>query len=404
MNRYFNIQSTIITLLLIPSAYAVADIAPDPMTAGKALQQFDGEVTEVRMVDEDVLVRVFKNEILTVAEFSMYNEGETETIEVGFPYSYEGEFIEFQVFMNGMEVEARDGKKENVGIKKVTVFWKLWNMTFEQGKSYDIRVEYKTRTYEMEHTFLWTDSYISMPASEIEKAVKLTKSGSVSYWLDTGKAWKGVLDRCRIEFELVDKLDDNIRSWWPGDGSFTGSGMVWEYADYEPTGRITMRYYPNMVVEDIPPYLLDLLKQYPNDPHLASSVGTTLRSDFDKKDLALAVYHSFLASWDGHIPQLMEYASGGRCRYNIRGAGGSFYMTWRMAKLLFDQYEKQGTLDKVIDVAPAVSKICNAIADSLDTCGNLPESNVRIYTDAIELLDRSNSILEAERLPAGAAK
>ncbi len=133
MNRCRIIQFAI-TILLIPNTGVLADIAPDPMTAGKALQEFDGEATEVRMVSEDVLVRVFESEIITVAEFFMYNEGETDTMEVGFPYAYEGEYIEFRAFVNGLEVDTRDGKKEHVGRKKMTVFWKLWEMTFEKGE------------------------------------------------------------------------------------------------------------------------------------------------------------------------------------------------------------------------------------------------------------------------------
>ena len=396
MNRCRIIQFAI-TILLIPNTGVLADIAPDPMTAGKALQEFDGEATEVRMVSEDVLVRVFESEIITVAEFFMYNEGETDTMEVGFPYAYEGEYIEFRAFVNGLEVDTRDGKKEHVGRKKMTVFWKLWEMTFEKGESCSVRVEYRTKTYEMEHALLWTESYMPMPQSEINEAQKLTKHGSVSYLLDTGKAWKGVLDHCSVEFELVGRTEENIMSYGPKDGTFTGSGMIWEYLDYEPKGFISMRYYPNIAVDDIPPFLLGLLKKYPNDPHLASSVSARLSPDFEDRETGLQIYHSFLANWDQQIPQLMEYASGGRCRYHFGGTGGRFYTIWRMAKILFEQYERQGTLEKAADIAPNVSRICSAIADSLDTCGNLPGNNARLYEDSIHLLGQANDLLEKKK-------
>ena len=393
MNRYQTISSVLTILLMVLAGSAPADVAPDPLTAGKALQKFDGEVTQVRMVAEDVLVRVFDCEIVTVAEFSMHNEGETVSMEVGFPYFYEGNFVEFRAYVNDQEIKVRDGKKENVGRKKSTVLWKLWDMTFDKGEAYDIRVEYRTKTYEYEHAFLWTDQY-SMPKNEIDEAQRLTKHGLVSYYLDTGKAWKGVLDHCRVEIELVGRADANIESGWPEGGRFTGSGMVWEYYDYEPAGRVNIRYYPNMAVKSIPVFMLELIEKYPADPHLASSVGTTVYGDFHDKDLSSEVYHSFLARWDGKIPQLMEYASGGRCRFSFKGAAGDFYTIWRMAKLLFMQYERQGTLDKAVDIAPNVSMICNAIADSLDTCGSLPKSNADLYRDAIELLDQSNILME----------
>ena len=381
-------------LLTISTARASADIAPDPLTAGRVLQQFGGEKTSVRMVAEDVLVRVFQNEVVTVAEFSMHNEGETVTMEVGFPYFYQGSFLEFRAYVDGREMEVRDGKQENVGRKKSTILWKLWDMTFEEGTSCEIRVEYKTKTYEFEHMFLWTDSYTAMPAGEIERAEELTRTGKVSYYLNSGKAWKGVLDRCRIEFELVGRTDANIEGYGPLDGVLTGRGVVWEYTDYEPVGYVNLRYYPNMAVSDIPSYLLEILEKYPHDPHLASSVGTQLRGDFRDIGLSSEVYHSFLAGWDGRIPQLMEYASGGRCRYDFNGEGGAFYMTWRMAKILLDQYEEQGMPERAADIAPVISKISGAIADSLDTCGNLPKRNARLYEDAVELLQRSNRLID----------
>jgi hypothetical protein len=396
MNRYQTISSVIIILLMALSGSALADVAPDPLTAGEALQQRDKETTDVRMVAEDVLVRVFECEIITVAEFSMYNEGETVTMEVGFPYLYQGNFIEFRAYVDDREVKVREGKQENVGRKKTTILWKLWDMTFEKEGSCKIRVEYRTKVYEHEHSFIWTEYYI-MPQTEIDEAQRLTKYGSVTYYLDTGKAWKGVLDHCRVEFELVGRTDANIESSWPEGGIFTGSGMVWEYSDYEPTGRVTLQYYPNMAVKSVPEYMFELLEKYPNDPHLASSIGTKLYGRLHDIDLSSEVYHSFLANWDGQIPQLMEYASGGRCRFNYKGAAGDFYTIWRMAKLLFMQYERQGTLEKAVDIAPNVSKICSAIADSLDTCGNLPESNAHLYEDAVYLLNQSNSLIDTEK-------
>ena len=152
-----------------------------------------------------------------------------------------------------------------------------------------------------------------------------------------------------------------------------------------------------MPVKEIPRFLLGILEQYPNDPYLASSVASTLGSNFKKKDLAFEIYHAFLARWNGPIPQLMEYASGGRCRFNFKSAGGDFYMTWRMASMLFKELEKHGTLIEAADIAPTVSRMSSAIIDSLDTCGNLPKSNANLYTNAVKLLELSNSCIEEHK-------
>ncbi|UCF06231.1 MAG: hypothetical protein JSV33_04175 [bacterium] len=394
MIKYPHIPAAVLFFFLIPLRFAGADIAPDPMTGGYALRRYDEEMTDVRMVAEDVVVRVFENKIVTTADFSMHNEGETVRMDVGFPYSYPGEFIEFRAYVNGRRVNVKDGKKKNVGRKKVTVFWKLWNMTFRKGRSYDIRVEYKTKPFEP-HIFTGENRYSSLPEDTYKEMQTLTRSGSVFYWLGTGKHWKGKLDRCRIAFELVGKSSDNIRSYGPDDGIFTGTGVVWEYNEYEPRSFMHMRYYPNMVVKDIPSYLCGIIEQYPDDPKLASDIGRSIQSRFGDEELKHKIYHSFLARWDEPIPQLMEYASGRRCRFDFK-SNGRFYTTWRMARILFKEYERQGNLEKVIDIAPIVSRISGAIVDSLDTCGNLPKTNANLLKNAKELLDISNSLIDKE--------
>jgi hypothetical protein len=397
MNRSLPSSSLILFISLILASPAAADIAPDPLTAGTNLKTFKDEPTDVRMVWEDVRVKVSGGEISTVADFHMHNEGGTVTMEVGFPYVYEGNFIEFRAWVDGKEAEVREGKQENVGRKKVTVLWKLWDVTFEKGDSCGIRVEYTTKTFEFRMAFHWTDEYKSMPLEEIEKAETLTRQGTVSYWLDSGKGWKGVLDRCTVEFELADMTDANIFGFWPETGEFTGKGVIWEFTDYEPKSRVFLKYYPGMEVEKIPPFMLGILERYPNEPHLTRSVGSSLGGEFRRKELSREVYHSFLADWDGHVPQLMEYASGGRCRFDYKGAGGDFYTTWAIASILFREYEVEGTLERAADIASNVSMICTAIIDSLDTCANLPESNAKLYEDAVQLRQQANSLMSADK-------
>jgi hypothetical protein len=148
-----------------------------------------------------------------------------------------------------------------------------------------------------------------------------------------------------------------------------------------------------MAVNDIPEYMLGLLKKYPNDPHLASSVAAKLGGDFHDKEMSSQVYHSFLSRWDGSIPQLMEYASGGRCRYDFKGAGGDFYTIWRMANILFEQYEREGSLEKAADIAQNVSAICSAIYDSLDVCAGLPDNSAKLKEDALLLMMQAESLI-----------
>ncbi|MBN1163837.1 MAG: hypothetical protein JXB45_04615 [Candidatus Krumholzibacteriota bacterium] len=379
-------------LLLIPFTYSRADIAPDPMTAGMAITQFEGEVTAVRMVEEDVVVRVFKDRVVTVAEFSMYNEGETIRMEVGFPYAYEDEFIEFQAFVDGRKIHVRDARKENVGRKKVTQYWKLWKMTFKQGKACNIKVKYQTKPYENNNFYI--KNYPSLPDDILSELQQVTRSGHATYWVYTGKGWKGTLDRCRISFELVDKSDGNIKSYHPQEGKLTERGVAWEYTDYEPSGFVSIEYFPHMTVRDIPPYVCGVVDRFPHNPKLASDVGSWLHCHLGEEELHDKIYHAFIANWDEPIPQLMEYTSGGRCRFNYN-AGNHFYTTWQMAATLFNKYLKAEKLEEGIDIAPTVSKISGAIVDSLDTC-YLSRRDQSFYRRAKELLDLSNSLIDDE--------
>jgi hypothetical protein len=66
MNRPPLIRAIFSFFMFIPFGYAAADIAPDPMTAGKLLTDYEGESKEVRMVEENVFVRVCEDKIITV--------------------------------------------------------------------------------------------------------------------------------------------------------------------------------------------------------------------------------------------------------------------------------------------------------------------------------------------------
>ena len=391
--KRLRIPALAIPALLTLAGSVLADIAPDPLTGGLSLAPYGSETTRVRMVSENVLVRVFQDEIVAVAEFQMFNEGDADSMEVGFPYAYEGNFTDFHAFVNGREVMVRDGKQENVGRKKVTVLWKTWDMVFEKNEGVAVRVEYKTKPYEHGRALIWTDQYISMPEEEIAAAQELTREGQVSYTLDTGAGWNGILDSCRVEIELVDKDSGNIKTYYPKDGVLSGNRVVWNYRDYEPSSRVVVVYYPDIHVEDVQPFMLGLVEKYPDDPYLASSVA----SKYDDDDTGLKVYHSFLARWDKPVPQLMEYASGGRCRYSFKGAGGEFYTVWRMASILYRKYDKQGTLLMYADIAPKVRGICSAIIDSLDTCDNLPKNSADLYDKAKQLRDNMDAIMDEKK-------
>jgi hypothetical protein len=397
MSKGSVILPVILLIGFVIFARAAADIAPNPMTGGRAIAPYEERPTDVRMVEENVDVRIFTDRIATTASFSMHNEGETVNMQVGFPLVYPRDLIEFHAFVNGRPVAVRDGRKEHVyGQKKVTAYWKLWDMIFHRDERCTITVEYETKPMSSPGLRCEREAHASLPNDVRESVRRASTKNTVEYYLSTGKQWKGVLDRCRITFKLVGLSNAYIKEYWPKDGVVTENHIVWEYTDYEPSGFVVLNYYPHIPTRDIPPFLRGVAERYPNDPELVSDIGSFFGS-FGRGDLQREVYHAFLAGWDEPIPQLMEYASGGRCRFNYQ-AGNQFYTVWRMALILFDECRGAGELETQRDIAPTVSRITGAIVDSLDTC-NLPERDAPLQRKAKELLDMSNGLIEASGRP-----
>jgi hypothetical protein len=88
----------------------------------------------------------------------------------------------------------------------------------------------------------------------------------------------------------------------------------------------------------------------------------------------------------------MEYAPGGRCRFDYQ-AEGHFYTVWRMAYILFEEYCREGLLDRARDIAPNVARMTGAVVDSLDTC-HLTKKDEEFKQKALELLYLSTGLVE----------
>jgi len=255
MNRSAFILAAAIFYGGLPPGRAAADIAPNPMTGGRSIGPYGDRATEVRMVEEDVVVRIFADSIVTVASFVMHNGGETAEMQVGFPFNYPDDLIEFRAFIDGNPVDFRDAAQEvSVGRKKGTVYWKLWDMTFLGDERCTIRIEYRTKPM-LNPAGTFGGELYTLPDDvrfELERACTI---GRTEYFLTTGKAWKGVLDRCRVTFELAGLTNTHILAYTPQDGAVTDNGVAWEYTDYEPAGFVTLRYCPNMPAGQIPGFL-----------------------------------------------------------------------------------------------------------------------------------------------------
>jgi hypothetical protein len=342
------------------------------------------------MVSEDVVVRIYGDSIVTVGTFQMVNQGKTVDVQVGFPWAG---FTRFRAFVNGRLQNVRDGQKEypRPDGSTTTGHWKLWDVNFASGQSCEIRVEYKTKASMMAFWFR-DEEAASVPADVLETMRKATIRGNAEYTLETGSPWKGKLDHCKVAFEFVDIPHVHIKKRSPEDGAITKNSVVWEYKDYEPARWVDVEYFISSLEQQTE--ILDgLLERFPGNAPLASAVGRFYGAYLNRDDLKRDLYHSFLAKWDEPIPQLMEYASGGRCRVDYGNKKG-ILTVWSMAYNLFREYREKGELETGRDIAPTVSRISSAYVDSLSTCNNLPQNDQWLLREATSLRDLCNGLMK----------
>jgi hypothetical protein len=370
--------------LFQPIGQAIADIAPNPLSGGKSLAPRDAEIEDVRMFEEDVQVRIFKDSIETIADFYMINDGETVTMEVGFPYAYQNDFIEFRAFVDDIEVDVREDKVEKtIRGKHIVTRWKLWTMTFYEGKTCNIRVEYTTQGFGYSDFRIESGKYLKLPAELLEEMEHFTRCEHVEYYLATGSRWKGKLDKCKIVFRLEDYPVDRIEQTVPKTGKRTDYGMIWEYADFEPTGIVYFVYYPNMPSKEIAPYLYNIVKQYPDNPDIADNIGHRIYKYIGGKALQDKIYRESIERWDGSVPNLIKRGSDGRCMYDHEN-DNHFYSIYRMAHILLKQYQRNGQHEEAMEIAPILAKLSGAIIDAFDSCDTIGKS-------AKSMLDRART-------------
>ena len=170
-------------LIINPARPVFADVAP-PANPPGANPSPDGEVTQVRMVDEKVVIHVQEeteiSEMGTArvwAEFHMLNLGEvSETLMVRFPTSFNDGFYNYpeiedlMVYVDNLSVSTSRIKLEGEPEQwDDPVQWAEFEVVFPPGDTVEIEVDY---------TLQGTGEYPFV---------------SYSYLLETGAVWNGTI-------------------------------------------------------------------------------------------------------------------------------------------------------------------------------------------------------------------
>lgn len=189
-----------------------ADVAPPPKPAGSNLFP-DGEITQVRMMDETVILSVFEGHAVVTATFHMMNTGsETENMYARFPvnstlgYPIPTEIKDLKVRVDGDDVETSVVEDEYK--------WEEFYVSFPPEDEVIITV-----TYTLEATGWPQESFVTY-----------------DYILETGSGWNGAIGSVDIILHLPYKASaQNVfLSSQPG-GVIDGNDIRWHYDNLEPS-------------------------------------------------------------------------------------------------------------------------------------------------------------------------
>jgi tetratricopeptide (TPR) repeat protein len=240
LNRYFNIKLVIICALILAVIFVLlyqihpahADVAPPKFPPG-ANPSPDSEVTQVRMMDEKVVIEIQAEEDISVmgtarvwAEFHMLNLGDIkETLMVRFPTSYYDDFFyrseiaDLLVYIDNQSVPTSRLELEGEPEQWYDpVQWVEFEVVFPPGENVEIEVDYTLKS---------TGDY------------PFTKYG---YLLETGAGWKGTIGSAEIIVRLPYKATAQtiFKECSLGWGCTTkgaylkGNEVSWYFEDFEP--------------------------------------------------------------------------------------------------------------------------------------------------------------------------
>lgn len=175
----------------------------------------------VRMVSEDVNIKVGPDNIKVACKFVFRNEGKAVDVKMGFPEDHGGDSSGFRYF------KARvDGKP--VAVRHIK------SPREEGADSRDWWV--KTVHFNAGQTRVVEDFYGGRPSGDSMGGTWLT------YVLQTGRSWKGPIGRAVVRVDLSAVRDYQTIIPQPSGYRRQGDTLVWDWKNIEPREDIGVRY------------------------------------------------------------------------------------------------------------------------------------------------------------------
>ena len=175
----------------------------------------------VRMVSEDVRVKIGPEKIDVACRFIFRNEGKAADVRMGFPEDHGGDssgFVYFRARVDGIPVKVTHVKTKPKDMEDYREWW-VKTVHFGAGQ---------TRVVE--------DFYGGRASGD-------SMGGTYAvYVLQTGRAWKGPIGHATIRMDLSAVRDFQTFIPYPAGYRRHGDILTWEWRDIEPRNDIRLIY------------------------------------------------------------------------------------------------------------------------------------------------------------------
>jgi hypothetical protein len=219
-------SSTIIAavlFVLLGGSPAFPNTAP-VKSVGKTIQPLNN--VPVRMVSEDVRIRLSSSTAIVDCRFTLLNEGKPDTIEVGFPRGWEGDLIGFMAKnakirgLYSVETLAEEPSFGEYTGEKLP-WWKVFKVPFEStGQTIVVENSYST--------FVVPGGNSPNPLNDF----------LFTYIMKTGALWKGQIDSAKVTLYLERIPFDQVTKISPEGFTREGNRITWNFKDFKPSQNI----------------------------------------------------------------------------------------------------------------------------------------------------------------------
>lgn len=185
----------------------------------------------IQMKEEIIKIQLFKGFAVVKGEYNMMNYNkESITITTSFPKnsSFKNKINIFFSNLIGLDVKI-DGKAPKIKEKEK---WYEWSSTFKPNSITKIFVYYLVDTSN----------------AILREGYDTSSDFGFSYILETGKTWKGDIEKGTIYIKLMDNLTiDDIYGILPNNFLYSNQDLIYSFKNLEPEpqNNIVIRYKKN---------------------------------------------------------------------------------------------------------------------------------------------------------------